>query len=172
MIDLLPTEGKKIVAREKVWSFLIVFLLVATGVCLLATMLALPTRLLLSRYEASLSDLGGLADEVQQRKADVEKNLKMTRDIIEHISKATTTLGHSTLIADLDRLAGEEVRLTNFNFDSKKKLVLSGVAVDRLSLSTFRDQLSGYDAFKSVELPLSNLVKDTEVPFSMTITLR
>lgn len=171
MIDLLPTHGKKMAVREVRERFLAVFLLVMAGICLAAALLSLPTGVLLARYEATLEDSAGLADEVHKRKVDVERDLSDIKNLIEFLDKKTGSIGHASLISSLDQMAGEEVILTHFNFDGKKKLILSGVASTRSSLSAFRDRVSGQKDFKSVELPLSSLVKDTEVPFTMTLTL-
>lgn len=171
MIDLLPTHAKKIVAREMRARLLAVFLFAMTGIGILAALLSLPTGVLLARYEATLEGSEGLADEVHKRKADVGRDLSDIKNLIEFLDKKTVSADHSSLISLLDRTAGEEVALTHFNFGGKKELILSGVASTRASLSAFRDRVSEQKDFKSVELPLSSLVKDTEVPFTMTLTL-
>lgn len=144
----------------------------ATGLCLLAAALTLPTGILLERYEESMSTESNLATELVERREEVEGDLNQTRVILDHLAKDTPTRGFSTLIADIDKLAEEEVTLTHFNFDDKEKLILSGIAVSRASLSNFRSRLEAHREFKKVELPLSSLVKDNDVPFSITITMR
>lgn len=160
------------VVRERRLRFLSLLLLLMAVASLLAAGLAFPTGVVLNRYESSLIKLGALAEEVEKRKGDVAKDLEKTRVLIEYLGATKEKPRHSSLITDLDHAAGEEVVITHFNFDSKNKLILSGVATTRDSLSAFRDRLEGHEAFKSVELPLSSLVKDADVPFSMTITLR
>ncbi len=72
----------------------------------------------------------------------------------------------------MDDLATEEVSLTHFNFGDKKELEINGIAATRASLSAFRVRLESHESVKAVELPLSNLVKDTDVPFSLTVTFK
>ena len=142
MIDLLPTHAKKMVSREVHGRLLAVFLFAVAGICMSATLLSLPTGMLLARYEATLEDSAGLADAVHKRRADVERDISDIKGLIDFLDKTTGSAGHSSLISLLDSTAGIEVTLTHFNFDGKKKLILSGAASTRSSLSAFRDRVS------------------------------
>ena len=173
MINLLPGEAKKNLKREQRLRFLSVTFLLMAFVSLIALLLSIPTGILLSRHADTLAGSMDLAEAVEKRSSDVKKDLAHAASLIEHLSKSEEEgINVSSMIYDLDQLAGEEVLLTHFNFDDKKKIVLSGIASTRSTLSLFRDRLDGDDRFKSVELPLSSLVKDTEVPFSITLTLK
>lgn len=172
MIDLLPTAAKNTLKREQRKRFLSGLILAFAMIGVVTAVSSLPTGLLLSHYEESVLAVGGLATEVAKRRSDVEKDLEVTRALIEYLSTKNQVKPYSLIVSDLDRLAGEDVFITHFNFDNKKKLVLSGLASTRSTLSAFRDRLAAHESFKTVELPLSSLVKDADVPFSITITLR
>lgn len=172
MINLLPPAAKKAWVLERRMRALTTFCFLAAFVSLLMLVASLPTGELLNRHGESLAADEGLAKEVQSRAKEVETDLENTRLLIEHLSRPIEQKQYSSLITLMDDLAGEDASLTHFNFDSKKEMELNGIAATRASLSAFRVRLEGQESIKAVELPLSNLVKDTEVPFSITVTFK
>lgn len=172
MINLLPPTAKKAWASERRLRVFVTFCLLASFVSLAALVASLPTGELLKRHGQSLAADEGLAKEVQARAREVEIDLKSTRALIEHLSRPIEQKQYSALIAEMDDLAGEDAILTHFNFNNKKELELNGIATTRASLSAFHARLESHESVKAVELPLSNLVKDTEVPFSITVTFK
>lgn len=172
MINLLPPEAEKVWMREQRLRAAATFCLMAALVSLVVLVASLPTGELLARHGESLAQDDSLAQEVQARAEDVERELKTTRSLIEHLSQSSVSKQYSVLIALMDDLAAEEATLTHFNFGDKKELELNGVAATRASLSSFRERLENHESVKAVDSPLSNLVKDTDVPFSMTITFK
>lgn len=172
MINLLPPSAKKAWVWERRLRVFITFCFFVSFVSLAALVASLPTGELLSRHGQSLAADEGLAKEVQARAREVETDLKNTRTLIEHLSRPIEQKQYSSLIDLMDDLAGEDASLTHFNFNSKKELELNGIAKTRASLSAFRTRLESHESVKAVELPLSNLVKDAEVPFSITVTFK
>lgn len=172
MINLLPPTAKRAWMWERRLRLFVTFCLLASFVSLTALMASLPTGELLKRHGQSLAADEGLAKEVQARAREVEKDLRSTRALIEHLSKPIEQKQYSVMVAKMDDLAGEDAVLTRFNFDDKKELELNGIATTRASLSAFRARLENHESVKAVELPLSNLVKDAEVPFSLTVTFK
>ena len=172
MINLLPDKAKRAIARERRLRLASVFLLalaLATGaLCLFL----LPTSILLDTYQAG-DGIGQSAQTlVNERLAKTEKELATTKTVIDHLSKDSDARDYSSLIADLDELGGDSIRLQQFVFDEKNRLVLSGQATTRFELSAFRDRLEESDRFKKVELPLSDLALDEDPPFTFTLTLK
>lgn len=172
MINLLPPEAEKVWIREQRLRAVATFCFMAALVSLMVLVASLPTGELLARHGESLAEDDSLAEEVQARAEDVERELKITRSLIEHLSRSIESKQYSVLIALMDDLAAPEVYLTHFNFGDKKELELNGVASSRASLSAFRVRLESHESVKAVESPLSNLVKDEDVPFSITVTFK
>ena len=87
--------------------------------------------------------------------------------------KRATTSSPSEVIAILTTLAGTNVSLTNFQFSNlvtAGKITVSGVASTRQDLAVFRDGVSGDKRFSAVDLPISNLIKDKDLLFTMNIS--
>lgn len=55
--------------------------------------------------------------------------------------------------------------------DSFAPLEISGLAVSRQALATFREQLLADPQIESVNLPISNLAKDRDIQFNLTVVL-
>ncbi len=172
MINLLPDRAKRIMSLDRRLRLLSVVLLMLSVVAAALCLFLLPTTILLDAYRSG-DGLGGPAQTlVNEKLAETEKELANTKIIIDHLSKPVDAREHSSIVEELDQLAGETVRLDQFVFDDKSKLLLSGVAATRSDLSSFRDRLEGSERFKKVELPLSDLAQDEEPPFTFTLTLK
>ena len=172
MINLLPPKAEKAWVWEQRLRTLSAFCFMAAFVSLAVLVSSLPAGELLARHGESLAKDDSLTEEVRALAEDVEKDLNTTRALMEHLSLPLEQKQYSVLIALMDDLAGDEASITHFNFDGKKELELNGVATTRVSLSAFRDRLESHEIVKTVKSPLSNLVENTRVPFSMTIIFK
>lgn len=172
MINLLPTQAKKIVRREHNMRLVAVFLLTLSFACLILLLMSVPTWLMLNYQTVGEEKDQTLLIEIAEERARAEKELSETQRIIEHLSRKPSSRSHTAVIESLDELGGDEVSIDQFNFDAKGKLLLTGIASTRVSLSSFRDRVEESDDFKSVELPLASLVQDSEAAFTMTINLK
>jgi len=85
----------------------------------------------------------------------------------------TYSFAKSIKDATLDKPDG--VSLSSFSFASVSgeamQLVLSGVSATRDALVEFSQRLSSDAAFSSVDLPISNLSKKSDIDFSITLTV-
>ncbi len=172
MINLLPTQAKKIVRREHNMRLVAVLLLSLSFVALILLLMSVPTWLMLNYQTIGEEKDQVLLDEIAAERSGAEKELTETQRIIEHLSHKTSVRKHTAIIETLDQLGGTDILIDQFNFDAKGKLILTGIASTRAALSSFRDQVEGSDDFKSVDLPLSSLVQESEAAFTMTITLK
>jgi hypothetical protein len=73
-------------------------------------------------------------------------------------------------------LEGNGINLNTINVsrgvnNSLGPVSISGRAVDRQALADFRDRLLAEDAIEVVDFPISNLAKDRDIDFSMTLTM-
>ncbi|MCB9819533.1 PilN domain-containing protein [Candidatus Nomurabacteria bacterium] len=172
MINLLPTQAKKVVKREYSLRLLAVFSLSLSFACLVLLMMSIPTWLMLSYQTIGEDKDQTLLNEIAKDRAHAEQELSETQRIIEHLSQRPSSLSHTAIIESLDQLGGKGVTINQFIFDTKGKLTLTGIASTRATLSSFRDRIEESKDFKSVDLPLSSLVQESEAAFTMTVTLK
>ena len=172
MINLLPPKAKKYLIVEYRLRLLSILMLIVAFACLMALALSFPTSILLSRQTETLLANSDLNRELGEERVRIARELSDTRTLINHLSKEIKTKPYSEIISSLDGMAGVGVSLDQFSFDNRNKLIISGIATSRAELSSFKGRLEERSDFKSVELPLSSLVKDVDLPFSITITFK
>ena len=68
------------------------------------------------------------------------------------------------------------VYLSDFNYSATPdantaKVVISGVSTSRESILTFADNLRNTPGVVSVDVPITNFIKESNIPFSITITV-
>lgn len=171
MINLLPSEGKKILTREYVMRVLSVSMLATAFVFVSLAVLSVPTWYLLEMSESVIDSHLPAAEAARNSYDELVGEISMVNRLTEHLSQSEGRLEPSLLIEDLDRLGGSAIDITEFVFGGEGQVTLSGVADTRSALSTFRDYLEEDERFGSVELPLSSLVNDQDAAFTITLTL-
>ena len=88
------------------------------------------------------------------------------------LNQGEVTLPPTRLITILDTLAGSavELRLLGYtNVGTSSTLAISGQAQNRQALATFRTAIEAHPYFYSADLPISSLIKDRDLLFTMTI---
>jgi Tfp pilus assembly protein PilN len=172
MISLLSPEGKKRLARERKTRFVSVLLLLLTAVSLVLLAFSVPIRLMQQHQLRNMGDKGDLLTELETSRRKAEKKVAEVNVLLKHIDQQKENRRFSEIINKIDELSGSEISLTQFSFDTKNKLTLQGQASARTALSEFRDRLEEDKQFSSVELPLSNLVSERDVAFTITLIVK
>lgn len=173
MINLIPPSAKKSIKREYIKRVLTVWLLLFSVSFAILAVFLLPTFVALKGEINSLKETAatGLAKVSQYDISATE--LITANNQAQLLLKRATTSSPSEVIAILTTLAGTNVSLTNFQFFNlvtAGKITVSGVALTRQDLAVFRDGVSGDKRFSAVDLPISNLIKDKDLLFTMNIS--
>ena len=138
--------------------------------------LQIPTYILVSSLQSSLANQFDDALAQQEAFQASEDTIKQTNALIDYLKiQPETDFQFSGLIYELDAIAGSEVAIKQIILIKEagvlNNLEVIGEAKTRISLANFRDNLETNEMFTSVELPISNLAKDRNITFSMTVTL-
>ena len=90
------------------------------------------------------------------------------------LARQNISTSFSKVIEDIESAKGEGIVIKSYSFNRKNTgispIVVTGDAKTRAQLSAFRDALEMNPYFKTVTLPLSDLAKDSDIEFSITIT--
>ncbi|MEK7638537.1 MAG: hypothetical protein AAB388_00055 [Patescibacteria group bacterium] len=176
MSNLVPTEAKKKIAIEYWMRVATVWTLLLIGTTVTAFFISLPTYVLVndqvdayreSAEEASQkiavfeSAAGVLVQASQQGKAVVDEAA------LEPLSK---------YILIFDSLQSPGLRITEVNISRASQgfeaMEINGTAANRWVLAEFRDRLLDQSEVETVDFPISNLAKDKDILFSMTVTIK
>lgn len=175
MINLIPQFAKKKVTTEY-WLRVITVWFVLWSVALIVAMTLLFPVYIFTSVQANVNaESARTAEESVASFASVSKELEkaslQARYAIED-NRSTRAHQYITLFNSLD---GSGVAITSINFskDTKgaKPVSISGLADNRESLAAFRDRLLAEDSVESVDLPISNLAKDKDIIFNLTVTM-
>ncbi len=179
MINLLPISGiKKIISEYRI-RLLITALVMLAVTMVIASVLLFPAYLLASHKRAVvLEDLSKRGDQKasSQEAKDLEKIIKETNATLDLLGEKGQKFSISNDI--LTKTAGfrtENIKITGIFYDKngiESTFSLKGSAASRQSLTNFIDMLKKDVAFRDVSLPISDLVKDRNIDFTIIIKLK
>ena len=173
MINLLPPAAQKHLAWEYRLRFLAVLMMIVAVAILILLVLSLPLWLMQKHQLRNMtSGDGQLLTELAAEQQEADRDAKTAAAIITHFSNEERGSQFSDIVAKIDGLAGDDIAITHFEVDAKNKLTINGVAAVRTSLSAFRDRLEEDSQFSGVTLPLSSLVSERDVAFTITLSIK
>ena len=175
MINLIPPAAKKAVRREYYIRVLIVATLFLTSVLAMLVALSVPVRVLineqLTAYEATYTAASKKTDSYTQSISTVKAANSIAAELLD--TKQQQLL--LPLVEQVRSHAGESITIQTVSISRGVKgigdLTVSGIATTRLGLADFRDSLEADSQFATADLPLSNLAKDKDIPFTITISI-
>jgi Tfp pilus assembly protein PilN len=174
MINLIPPAARKSVVVEywlrvvSVWLFLF-----GTG-CMIVAVLLLPTYMIVRGQIAHLDGQVAATAEHATTFDEGAAELKKASTAAIMLTAGASTTPFSTYLKLLEQIAGDSVTLHSISYtndQSGEKIIISGMATTRVGLAAFRDALEAQPAFTDVVLPIESLIKDRDLPFSMTMSV-
>ncbi len=176
MANLIPPSAKKQVCVEywvrvvSVWLFL-----VGTGLLVVAA-LNLPVYILIQSQLGTYTDKFNEANNQNSAFEKIESEIVESNEIAELLSGDRQTVSFVGLLKEFDVLASDAIDVTSFSFARDGTIIgtihISGKAADRQSLVAFSEAIENHTLFESAEIPLSNLAKDRDIPFTITVIPR
>lgn len=119
--------------------------------------------------------------ESQSQKIKHDISVKNNKGLLESLASIQTNLSYidiqktslyDTLLYVLERKP-KDIKITKFNYvkgdTDNSSLSLEGYADTRDSLLSFSQKLESEKKFAKIELPISNLAKQSDIVFSLTI---
>lgn len=173
MINLLPPEGKKRVLTNYWIRVASVFLVLIGCSFLITTALLLPTYFYLSFQGNALSRNFTTVEAGSETYATLEKEINLANDISdvlldEKIYIDVTEVTDQVMGFTSDKISISSVSISKTDgYISEVRVI--GRAADRSSLLGFRDTVEAHELFSEVDLPLSDLAKDQDIPFSLKL---
>jgi hypothetical protein len=175
MINLIPPTAKKKIFLEYWARVATVWLSTASSLMIIGIFLLLPSYVLID------SKIDVYAEGIDELRAEANEYDSSVAQLIKASDQAKLILGQqeytdfSTVLTLLEGIASELVTLTSYEFTrtnthSLSPIVINGRASTREALADFREALLLNPAIETAFLPLSNLARDRDITFSITIT--
>lgn len=173
MINLIPPEGYKMMKREYLLRVGAVYCFLFSVVCVLLGIALVPMYVLV-RAEINEVSLEAVRE---QGTAEVLKNadatIAVTNNVLSQLSAKENTFLVSTAIDEIQKLAPEGVTFATFYIDGAKdgagKIQVQGASPTREKLALLKTALEASEMFQTVEVPISDLARDVNLSFTITI---
>ena len=174
MINLIPPDAQKQVKHEY-WIRVVTIWMFLVGVSsLLCIFFLVPAYVLVHNQLESFSSQFKEADTNSESLKSSEAAIVHANAISALLTQSENTTNFSTVLVQIEKVKTADMLLFDFNIirtgDVLTSIIISGTAPSRAALSSFRDALDANPLFGKVELPLSSLAKDKNIPFTITIT--
>ncbi|MCR4283885.1 MAG: hypothetical protein NUV64_01005 [Parcubacteria group bacterium] len=176
MINLLPTGDKIINKKDYLSRLFIVAGILVFSIIAITFALSLPIFFSLFFEERDLSNQFNI---IMQGDSSVEADkIYAELDILNKkfslYEKNNEEIKHiSILIEKIIALKTSGIRINYFKYEKDKndKIIITGESKNRSDFVDFRKKLEDDESFGVVSSPLSNLLKENDIKFTMTIEL-
>ncbi len=144
-------------------------------VCILLTIALLP------KYIQIKTQIDAFALETQKESnkdntlIEAEQEVTKTREVLAQLKSSKVSITASEAIDEIQKHAPAEIIFKNFATELSNGVVVKiqaqGIAPTREALSRLKIAIESSEIFDKAEVPISDLARDINVPFSITITL-
>ncbi|TSD03140.1 MAG: hypothetical protein Athens071416_201 [Parcubacteria group bacterium Athens0714_16] len=181
MANLLPKKEKDFIKKEYLIRLIIVFLSLLMVSMLLFVVFLIPSYIsLVVKENTAIEQINLVKKSVQNKdNAEVEKklNLIMVKTAVLKRYVEETSLGDVIYAIVKNKPNGIYISDILYNKIQKKDAIekvitVQGTSETRDELLVFKESLIDVQYFKEVNLPLSNLTKDSDVSFLINIILK
>ena len=175
MINLLPELQKKEWQREYKLRVVVVSLVLFCALVAIAIVLLLPS-FGLALYKSKVADtvfstVTDTSVELKERK-EVEETFKNLDRSMKVLAGSEQKVQPTDLFSLIVARKAQGIRLTALNFTEGEKQItlgIAGVAATRQNLQSFITELQKETSLGTVDVPVSNFAKDTNIAFSFEI---
>ncbi len=176
MINLIPPVVRKAVVTEYWVRVLSVWFLIFSVVNIVIFLFALPVYILVT---SQVETYAQSATEAAERVSDYDLSagaLVRANMAAQKVFELRDVKYFSEAIKQIESLQGVDITIDGFVFGRKEKslapVILTGEANTRQALADFRDRLIKQENVSEVILPISNLAKDKDIKFSLSVAFK
>lgn len=177
-MNLLPKTEKDNIKKGLKRRFAIVSMILLSAASLIGLVMFLPSYFLASSYLSKDASGGYLSESKDSDSVKEIMNLPIEiKSKLIFFQSNTDSISVADILSKIVSFLPKGVKLysmsfsNNQNYNEKKGtlILISGISSDRDSLINFSSLLEKSDLFSIVEVPVSSLTKERDLPFSMNI---
>ncbi len=177
MINLIPNQEKKKKIRYFYYRLLVLFLVMIGFSFFVASLALLPAYFLSSsknniiaeKLNAQKNQTVPLLDEGIEI---VVKDINAKLSLLESAEKNKFLVSEKVFNAVFAKKTSD-IKITQISYENNqtkdKKIIIRGTAPSRESLLSFRRALEESKSFKTVDLPISNFIKGSDIQFYLSL---
>lgn len=176
MINLIPPSAKKKIVLEYWTRVISVWFLSWSVALVLGAFVMIPTYVLINLQVSSFSDSAATASQKIATMQDVSADLTVANNQAKALIDGSRFASLSDSAKQFTQLENSNLTLAQITIGRTKDgvgpVALSGEASNRQALADFRDRLLALPQVDGVDLPISNLAKDKDIQFTLTVTMK
>ncbi len=172
-MNFLPEEDKGKIKKEYLRRLFVIIGIFSFFAISIGIILLLSPYLFLKDQEHNLERQLAISEERLLR-GKIENTISLVEELNTKISlldSGQKNIGEKSAVIKLIlEEKTNKIKILYFYFD-KEKVLIQGLSESRQNLLSFIDSLKKKKGFKKVESPVSNLVKERDIEFKLTIEL-
>jgi hypothetical protein len=173
MVNLIPQHAKKTVALEYYVRVVTVWLWLISAALMIVGVLLFPVGLMVKLQLGAIESAYAEAESSSSAQQVLVKTVLDANVLAQELVRVNLRQNVWDDVALIYNLMPDGVTITSITLaregDVVKKITVTGEAATRSDLALARDLLKGNGRFSAVALPLSNLAKDVDIPYSVTL---
>ena len=181
-MNLLPDTEKKLLKKGLNQRFLLVLCYTTMAAFMVGLVALLPGFLLARAKFFEVTSKAGLA-VVNGNDTKTKTLLSLPAEINEKLQIFQTNTPNPEIIQHISLIvssAKSGITVRSFSFvktmnqqgNQERIITIAGVALERKNLIDFADTLKRSELFASVDVPVSNLTKNRDLPFSVKLIIK
>lgn len=172
MLNFLPQRNKKQVAEEYFLRDMIFFLVVVFLSLFLLVILFIPSAIYSKYKNNTIKNQLEMMENTKGSNTDTVALVKKLNEMAGVLSKDNSATA-SDLIEKILSLKKGNISISSFSINDSatdsKTIVINGISKTRDDLTAFNKALISDGTFYSVDLPISDLIKNSDEDFSITL---
>ena len=173
MVNLLPAEDQTKLRVRYYTGLLSSFIFVLVGVCILGTALLMPSYFLAqSEAKSAIRALEASKESVGlYQSSGIVQQVSLLKERLKILKEYEGVQTVSLVLAELTTRVPEGVQINStaivFTGAGVGTITIAGKAKTRTALISFGKKIESVRIFKGASIPISNLVNETDIDFSV-----
>jgi preprotein translocase subunit YajC len=175
MINLIPPIGQAALKHEYILKVVTCHAFLLAGVFLAGSVLLIPSYVLV---QSQLKSERSQSEEVmvtQNEFKGIQAELERAQELLVYVQPGDAVISASGLFETVVQTATPGITFKAFEVVPVEGVVsvvtVLGVAKNRTELAAFKNAVEDLPLFETATIPLSDLAKEENLPFALTLTL-
>lgn len=176
MINLIPPKGHTALTHEYVLRVGALYGFMFAGVFAAGAILMVPTYVLVSSQLNSVRPDDERMEETKEAYKNAFSHIQEANTVMAQLRGGMPNVEISAVIKEIVRVAPKGVVFSTFRA-AREGVVLStvdvqGQATTRKTLAALKNALEASPLFETADVPISDLARENNLPFAITLTVR
>lgn len=176
MINLIPPQGQRVARQEYMLRVTSTFFILFGILGLFLTVACIPTYVLITAQMKVIDAENQQNAPNQETVRKAENEVLQANNIVAQLKASPSSNSYITYIEEILKTAPEGISFKTFTLGTTggvfDMIQVQGTASTRETLSRFKTALEATDMFTKAEVPIADLVRETNLPFVIAITVK